>query len=356
MGDLTLVSSGHRRPKKAEYRQRAHCNPLADSFLTYPPSPDFVDWSRHFPKIFGVSPPPPMCLNTSDYPIQYEEPVVAELNGSSGRAPDFLDVGCGFGGLLVSLAPKFPEALIMGLEIREKVTNFVGERIRALRQEHQSDGLYENVSVIRTNATKFLLNYFRKAQVATALVNAPAAAAAAAAAACAATARASAAAAAAATARASAAAAAAGVCAATARASAAAVPATAAGAVSAAAAAAANRAAAAGVGAQVSKMFFCFPDPHFKRTNWRRRIINAPLLTLYAYIMKPGGRLYTATDVEEVHQWMLHALRRHPLFTELTEEEMKEDPCVAIIQSDTEESMKARREGRRAFTCVFTRL
>ena len=24
---------------------------------------------------------------------------------------------------------------------------------------------------------------------------------------------------------------------------------------------------------QISKMFFCFPDPHFKRANYRRRII-----------------------------------------------------------------------------------
>ncbi|KAL8275481.1 hypothetical protein Esti_000432 [Eimeria stiedai] len=164
MGDPSQGRSGHRRPKKAEYRQRAHCNPLADSFLTYPPSPDFVDWRKHFPKPFGAPPPQHLCLNTADYPVDYEDPVPAEFNGEAGPAPDFLDVGCGFGGLLISLAPRFPEALIMGLEIREKVTNYVGERIKALRQEHQGDGLYQNVSVIRTNATKFLLNYFRRGQ------------------------------------------------------------------------------------------------------------------------------------------------------------------------------------------------
>ncbi|OEH77701.1 tRNA-methyltransferase family protein [Cyclospora cayetanensis] len=163
-GAYTAETLAHKKPKKADYRQRAHCNPLADSFLAYPPSPEFVDWSMHFPGPLGVASPPRLCLNTTDYPIKYEAPVAAERNGESGRSPDFLDVGCGFGGLLISLAPQFPQSLIMGLEIREKVTNFVGERIQALREEHKEEGLYQNVSVIRTNATKFLLNYFRKGQ------------------------------------------------------------------------------------------------------------------------------------------------------------------------------------------------
>ncbi|KFG59497.1 tRNA -methyltransferase family protein, partial [Toxoplasma gondii RUB] len=45
-------SAGVLKPKKAAYRQRAHCNPLADSYIVYPRSPDFVDWSRHFPAFF----------------------------------------------------------------------------------------------------------------------------------------------------------------------------------------------------------------------------------------------------------------------------------------------------------------
>jgi len=41
-------------------------------------------------------------------------------------------------------------------------------------------------------------------------------------------------------------------------------------------------------------------DPHFKATNHRRRIISAQLLAEYAFLLAPGGRLYTATDVQEV--------------------------------------------------------
>ncbi|RYY82005.1 hypothetical protein EON63_14235 [archaeon] len=42
-------------------------------------------------------------------------------------------------------------------------------------------------------------------------------------------------------------------------------------------------------------MFICFPDPHFKAKNYRRRIVTPELLSEYAYFIKPGGRLYTIT-------------------------------------------------------------
>ena len=33
----------------------------------------------------------------------------------------FADVGCGFGGLLIRLSPLFPDTLMLGLELRDKV-------------------------------------------------------------------------------------------------------------------------------------------------------------------------------------------------------------------------------------------
>lgn len=33
----------------------------------------------------------------------------------------FVDVGCGFGGLLIRLAPLYPEKLMLGFELRDKV-------------------------------------------------------------------------------------------------------------------------------------------------------------------------------------------------------------------------------------------
>ena len=46
---------------------------------------------------------------------------------------------------------------------------------------------------------------------------------------------------------------------------------------------------------QLEKIFFCFPDPHFKAKNHRRRIISDILLTEYAYFLAPNAKLYTVT-------------------------------------------------------------
>jgi tRNA (guanine-N7-)-methyltransferase len=75
-----------------------------------------------------------------------------------------------------------------------QVTEYVKERILALREQYK--GQYENITVLRTNAMKYLPNYFEKGQL--------------------------------------------------------------------------------------EKMFFLFPDPHFKEKNHRRRIISTALLAEYA--------------------------------------------------------------------------
>lgn len=49
---------------------------------------------------------------------------------------------------------------------------------------------------------------------------------------------------------------------------------------------------------QLEKLFFLFPDPHFKAVNRRRRIIQHALLTEYAHILAIGGIIYTITDVK----------------------------------------------------------
>jgi tRNA (guanine-N7-)-methyltransferase len=63
------------------------------------------------------------------------------------------------------------------MEIRSQVTDFVADKIKALRFQHSSDpsqlpaGVsrpehhYDNVAVLRANAMKFLPNFFEKAQL-----------------------------------------------------------------------------------------------------------------------------------------------------------------------------------------------
>lgn len=65
--------------------------------------------------------------------------------------------------LSVTLSLIFPENLILGIEIRVKVSEYVINRIEALRENNP--GQYQNIACIRTNAMKYLPNYFEKGQV-----------------------------------------------------------------------------------------------------------------------------------------------------------------------------------------------
>ena len=76
--------------------------------------------SRHYPAFYarqgtdGASEhlSVPVEAQPSDVPasVQAQQPEVR-----------FVDVGCGFGGLLVKLAPLYPDTLMLGMELRDKV-------------------------------------------------------------------------------------------------------------------------------------------------------------------------------------------------------------------------------------------
>ncbi|CAJ0635865.1 1376_t:CDS:10 [Entrophospora sp. SA101] len=174
---------------------------------------------------------------------------------SSYELVKFLDIGCGYGGLLVALSKIFPETLMLGMEIRVKVEEYVRERINALRS--QNPGQYQNISIIRMNAMKFLPNFFEKGQLA--------------------------------------------------------------------------------------KLFFLFPDPHFKTRKHKARIITTQLLAEYAYVLRIGGIIYTITDVKELHEWMFKRLNEHPLFEHIDEQELEKDPAVPHVRDATEEGKKVER-------------
>lgn len=50
-----------------------------------------------------------------------------------------------------------------GIEIRVKVSDYVMDRIAALRSQNPSQ--YQNIACLRSNAMKYLPNFFRKGQV-----------------------------------------------------------------------------------------------------------------------------------------------------------------------------------------------
>jgi tRNA (guanine-N7-)-methyltransferase len=103
----------------------------------------------------------------------------------------------------------------------------------------------------------------------------------------------------------------------------------------------------------INKLFFCFPDPHFKRKNFGRRIVSERLLSEYAYILKPGARLYCITDVKELHDWHVDKCNAHPLFRKLGDDDLQKDPCVEAMKNETEEGKKVARNKGNKYYAVY---
>ncbi|KKK20639.1 hypothetical protein ARAM_000161 [Aspergillus rambellii] len=134
---------------------------------------------------------------------------------------------------------------------------------------------------------------------------------------------------------------------------------------------------------QLSKIFICFPDPHFKTRKHKARIVSESLNAEYAYSLRPGGLLYTITDVEEYHYWILRHFKQddaegppggsgdatapaasgtveklpgvEELFERLTEEELRLDECVRVMMDSTEEGKKVTRNKGNKYVAVFRR-
>jgi len=113
----------------------------------------------------------------------------------------------------------------------------------------------------------------------------------------------------------------------------------------------------------LAKLFFCFPDPHFKAKNHRRRIVSDHLLAEYAFVLQAGGRLYCITDVEELHRWHAAKGRTHPSFRCLGSSDddggaalAGQDPAVGAMVNTTEEGAKVARAGSKKYWVVFERV
>jgi len=237
----------------------------------------------------------------------------------SGKKPEFADVGCGFGGLLIALAPLYPDTLMLGmyarffnhappcpcpeptcfslgLEIRVQVSQYVEDRIAALRATSSVPSTappqppnagsapasstsgsvpsgYQNVSIVRANAMKFLPNYFSKHSL--------------------------------------------------------------------------------------SALFFLFPDPHFKLRKHKARIISPTLLAEYAYVLRPGGIVYTITDVKDLAEWMKAHLSAFPLFESVDTDTLRAEgkgPILDAVWDSTEEGKKVERKKGEKWLACFRRI
>jgi len=109
----------------------------------------------------------------------------------------------------------------------------------------------------------------------------------------------------------------------------------------------------------LSALFFLFPDPHFKIRKHKARIISPTLLAEYAYALRPGGVVYTITDVKDLHDWMRQHLHDFPLFEYVDEDTLRKEgkgPIVDAVYTSTEEGKKVERNQGEKWLACFRRI
>lgn len=107
---------------------------------------------------------------------------------------------------------------------------------------------------------------------------------------------------------------------------------------------------------QITKMFFLFPDPHFKKRKHRWRIISPTLLAEYAFVLAEGALVYTISDVLDLHLWMVKHFTQHPLFERVGDAELEQDPAIPLVYNSSEESGLVQRKQNDKHLAVFRRI
>lgn len=107
---------------------------------------------------------------------------------------------------------------------------------------------------------------------------------------------------------------------------------------------------------QLKKIFFLFPDPHFKKCTYRRRIISTTLLSDYAYVLAEGGLLYTVTDVKDLYDWETETLDAHPMFQRVPLTDLETDPCIDLVLNSSEEARKVDKSQGQKWIAVYRRI
>ena len=214
---------------RRDFRARAHSNPLNDG--NFKPPANHIEYAKR--DVFG-----------------------------NGKPVTWVDIGCGYGGLLASLSAAFPGVNMLGLEIRERVAAYCNSRAKELGAR--------NLAFERTNAMKYMPHYFGRAQL--------------------------------------------------------------------------------------DKLFFCYPDPHFKKRKNRQRIISSALLAEYAYVLRVGGIAYIVTDVPELFEWMKCRFVAHPLFRQRDDDAHRNDVVAPFIRDYTDEAQRVATSDRPKLVASFLRL
>jgi len=97
------------------------------------------------------------------------------------------------------------------------------------------------------------------------------------------------------------------------------------------------------------------PDPWPKKRHYKRRIISQENLDIFARILKPGGKLIMATDMDDLAEWMVTQTSIHPAFAWTAEcaQDWQNMPTDWI---QTRYEKKGALKGRQQSYLIFKRL
>lgn len=97
------------------------------------------------------------------------------------------------------------------------------------------------------------------------------------------------------------------------------------------------------------------PDPWPKKRHHKRRIISQDNLTAFARVLKPGGALIMATDVDDLADWMVTQASLHPAF-EWTAEHADDWRRTPPGWIHTRYEQKGATKGRRQTYLIFNKI
>lgn len=94
------------------------------------------------------------------------------------------------------------------------------------------------------------------------------------------------------------------------------------------------------------------PDPWPKKRHFKRRIVRPETVAEYHRVLKPGGRLICATDVDELAEWMVTQITLHGGF-EWTAERANDWRKMPPDWIRTRYEVKGEQAGRRQSYLIF---
>ena len=96
----------------------------------------------------------------------------------------------------------------------------------------------------------------------------------------------------------------------------------------------------------IEKVFILYPDPHFKKSKQKGRIICRQTMAVFEYILRDDGLIYICTDVKTLFDYMCDIFDSSGLFKEfksaeccISREDQKEaqEATKLLVDSDREE-------------------